>query len=216
MLKVEGLSMAYHADRPVLSGVDLTVAPGTSTFILGPSGCGKSTLLRCIAGLERRYTGAIALGGERLDALPPHKRRVGFLHQEPALFPHLDAAGNVAFGLPRRERHRAAEYLELVGLADRAKAAVDELSGGQRQRVALARTLAAGPRAVLLDEPLSALDADLRGRLGRDVRRLLAEAGVPAVWVTHDAGEADALGDHVWRMEAGVLSPASTSASHPE
>jgi ABC-type Fe3+/spermidine/putrescine transport system ATPase subunit len=210
-LRIEGLHYTYPGWPPTLRGVDLEVPDGTSGFLLGPSGSGKSTLLRCIAGLEPRYQGRVQVAGVALDALPAHRRSVGLMFQEPALFPHLDVLGNVAFGVraPNRRARRgeAQHWLDLVGLADRADAAVDELSGGQRQRVALARTLAAKPRAVLLDEPLAALDADLRTDLGDRVKRLLAEQGVPALWVTHDEDEARRLGDAVWRLRDGKAVP---------
>lgn len=215
-LTIRGLAFTYPGWPPTLRGVDLDVKAGTSAFLLGPSGSGKSTLLRCIAGLDPGYTGSVALDGAPLDGLPAHRRGIGMMFQEPALFPHLDVAGNVAFGLRyrddmqgpwlgrrRRERTEAQHWLDLVGLGDRAAAQVDELSGGQRQRVALARTLAAKPRAVLLDEPLAALDAELREDLGRRVKDLLAQQGVPALWVTHDEDEARRLGDAVHRLVDG-------------
>ena len=217
-LQVRGLRFTYPGWPATLAGADLDVADGTSAFLLGPSGSGKSTLLRCVAGLERGYAGSVACAGTVLDGLAPHERRVGLMAQEPALFPHLDVAGNVAFGLryrpdakagligrARRERAEALPWLELVGLAERADAQVDELSGGQRQRVALARTLAAKPRAVLLDEPLAALDRELRDELGARVKRILAEQRVPALWVTHDEDEARRLGDAVYRLLNGTV-----------
>jgi thiamine transport system ATP-binding protein len=215
-LKLRGVSFTYPGWPPTLRGVDLDVPAGSSAFLLGPSGSGKSTLLRCIAGLEQSYTGTVVSEGIPLDGLPPHRRGVGLMAQEPALFPHLDAAGNVAFGLRyrsdlrgpwlgrrKRERQEAQHWLDLVGLGDRATAQVDELSGGQRQRVALARTLAAKPRAVLLDEPLAALDRELRLDLGLRVKELLAQQGVAALWVTHDEDEARRLGDAVHRLADG-------------
>jgi ABC-type Fe3+/spermidine/putrescine transport system ATPase subunit len=208
-LAVRGLAYAWPGWEPTLRGVDLDVPAGRSVFLLGPSGSGKSTLLRCIAGLERGYTGQVLLDGRDVASEPPHRRRIGMMFQEPALFPHLDAWRNVAFGLPYRglpraqHRAEAVRHLAMVGLADRAESHVDELSGGQRQRVALARTLAAQPRAVLLDEPLSALDRDLRERLGGEVKALLAQQGVPALWVTHDRDEARRLGDAVCELRDG-------------
>jgi ABC-type Fe3+/spermidine/putrescine transport system ATPase subunit len=220
-LCLRGVAFTYPGWPPTLRGVDLDVPAGTSAFLLGPSGSGKSTLLRCIAGLEPSYTGTVVSGGIPLDGLPPHRRGVGLMSQEPALFPHLDAAGNVAFGLRyrtdargpwlgrrRRERAEAQRWLDLVGLGDRADAQVDELSGGQRQRVALARTLAAKPRAVLLDEPLAALDRELRDDLGLRVKQLLAQQGVAALWVTHDEEEARRLGDVVYRLANGLVAKA--------
>ncbi len=209
-LEVRGLHFAYPGQPAVLRGIDLDVPAGKSGFLLGASGSGKSTLLRCIAGLERGYSGTVSWASEALDALAPHQRGVGFLFQEAALFPHLNAWQNVAFGLRYRHvtrRHRRPEaerWLDLVGLAKRAEAPVDELSGGQRQRVALARTLAAKPRVVLLDEPFSALDRDLRDALGPQVKHLLSEQGVAALWVTHDRDEAERWGDRVWRLDEGL------------
>lgn len=220
-LRLRDLHFTYPGWPPTLRGVDLDVQAGASAFLLGPSGSGKSTLLRCIAGLEATYTGTVVCAGIPLDGLPPHRRGVGLMAQEPALFPHLDVAGNVAFGLryradvrgpwlgrKRRERKEAQQWLDLVGLGDRAAAQVDELSGGQRQRVALARTLAAKPRAVLLDEPLAALDRELRDDLGLRVKQLLAQQGVAALWVTHDEDEARRLGDAVHRLVDGKVVPA--------
>jgi ABC-type Fe3+/spermidine/putrescine transport system ATPase subunit len=214
-LRVDGLTYTYPGWPATLRGLSLEVPDGASAFLLGPSGSGKSTLLRCIAGLEPAYTGRVLLGGEPLDGLPPHERRVGLMAQEPALFPHLDVQRNVAFGLryrgiPRRDQaDEAGRWLALVGLDARADAAVDELSGGQRSRVALARTLAARPRAVLLDEPLASLDTELREDLGRRVKALLAAQGIPALWVTHDRAEAARLADRAWRLEAGRTEPVS-------
>lgn len=214
-LAVRGLRFTYPGWPPTLRGVDLDVAAGENAFLLGPSGSGKSTLLRCIAGLEPAYKGSVRWDGAPLDGLPPHARGVGMLFQEPALFPHLSVWRNVAFGLryrgvPRRdERPQALAWLELVGLAAKAEVAVDELSGGQRQRVALARTLAARPRVVLLDEPLASLDRPLRGELGPRVRDLLKRERVAALWVTHDEHEAQRLGDRVWRLVDGRITAAS-------
>lgn len=212
-LKVECLRFD-HDGTPLLDGLDLAARRGDCTFLLGPSGSGKSTLLRSIAGLERPAAGSITLDGRILDPLPPHMRRVGLLFQEPTLFPHLDARQNVAFGLRYagvargRRKAMALDWLDRVGLGHRHAASPDELSGGERQRVCLARTLATRPRAVLLDEPLSALDRELRVRLGGDVKQILQEADVPVVWVTHDEEEADRLGDQVLRLVDGRAVPA--------
>lgn len=207
MLTIENLRFAY--DAPLLD-LDLKVAPGENLFVLGPSGCGKSTLLRCIAGLEADG-GTVKWNGAPLGAT--HERGIGMLFQEPALFPHLNVWQNVSFGLkylgvPRAEwQAQAQPWLEMVGLAHKSESKVDQLSGGERQRIALARTLAAKPRAVLLDEPLSALDRDLRERLGATIAQLLREQGVAAIWVTHDEEEAKRLGDRVLRMVDGRLEP---------
>ncbi|MDX6556742.1 MAG: iron(III) transport system ATP-binding protein [Miltoncostaeaceae bacterium] len=207
---VSGLDKSFGGS-PVLHSVSLTVAPGTTLALLGPSGCGKTTLLRCIAGLERPDAGSIAVAGRTLVApgtfVAPEKRRVGMVFQDPALFPHMSVARNVAYGLPRApdrdERVRAALALvDLPGFGDRAPGT---LSGGQQQRVALARALATRPSVILLDEPFSALDAPLRVALRLEVRRLLADLGATAVFVTHDQEEAFLVGDEVAVMFDGAI-----------
>jgi thiamine transport system ATP-binding protein len=212
-LALHDLRFTFPGWPPTLRGIDLQVGPGELGFLLGPSGGGKTTLLRCIAGLEQGYTGSVAWQGAPLDPLPPHARGVGMLFQEPALFPHLNVWRNVAFGMRyhgisrAQERTRAFEWLALVGLGERADAAVDELSGGQRQRIALVRTLAARPRIVLLDEPLSALDGPMREDLGPRVRELLRREKVAALWVTHDEDESGRLADKTWRLVDGRVEP---------
>lgn len=212
-LSVEDLSFTYAGWPATLQGLSLHVPAGRSGFLLGPSGAGKSTLLRCIAGLEQGYAGHVRLDGQSLDGLPPHRRHVGFMAQEPALFTHLDVTANVGFGLRYRgvprsgRRAEALRWLRIVGLEDKAASRVDELSGGQRSRVALARTLAAQPLAVLLDEPLSGLDSERRASLGQQVKEILAAQGVPALWVTHDEEEARRLGDVAWRLVDGKAVP---------
>lgn len=217
-LHIRDLHFAYPARRsqpatPLLAGIDLDVAPGELVCVLGPSGIGKTTLLRCVAGLERDYRGTVTLNGRSLDPLPPHERRVGMLFQEPALFPHLNVHDNVAFGVRYHQNGTRQgpqtttvdQWLQLVGLKEEARTPVDRLSGGQRHRVALARTLAAGPEAVLLDEPLASLDRPLATRIGHEIRDILRSAGVPAVWVTHDEANAAALADRVWHLRGGTL-----------
>jgi len=195
-----------------LAGVDLEVAPGSFAAILGPSGSGKTTLLRCIAGFERPDTGTITLDGRVLDGPgarhePPYSRRVGIVPQESALFPHLSVAQNIAFGLKGRSRHarraRVDELLELIDMTGYGNRRPHQLSGGQQQRVALARALAPEPQLVLLDEPFSALDAQLRDELREEVRRLLARVGATAVLVTHDQDEALTLADHLVVLRSG-------------
>lgn len=215
-LQVRGLGFAYPVRRgerqerggAVLQSINLDVAPGEMVCLLGPSGAGKTTLLRCVAGLERAYSGTVTLDSVVLDALAPHERRVGMLFQEPALFPHLDVAGNVAFGMrylsglqAKDKATEVARLLKVVGLSGDEATAVDGLSGGQRQRVALARTLAAQPAAVMLDEPLAALDRPLRERIGPEIRALLHAAKVPALWVTHDEQIAALVADRVLDMQ---------------
>lgn len=200
-----GPTIAVHLQRPVDTF--------SVTVLFGPSGSGKTTVLRCLAGLEHPNEGSIRFGEECwYDAihnlfLPPQRRGIGYLFQEYALFPHLTVASNIGYGLTGLSRHerrrRVADMLDLVQLTDLEARYPRHLSGGQRQRVALARALATRPRLLLLDEPLSALDADLRQRLRQDLRRLLRELGIPAILVTHDRVEALALGDYVVVMDQG-------------
>ena len=181
--------------------------------LLGPSGSGKSTALRCIAGFERPEAGEVLAGGERLSGpgtwVPPERRRIGMVFQDFALFPHLDAKANVAFGLRDLDRgarrRRVLELLELVGLGAQAGRYPHELSGGQQQRVALARALAPRPRLVLLDEPFSNLDADVRTELAQAVRTALLAEGATALLVTHDQREAFAIADEIGVLRAGRL-----------
>jgi iron(III) transport system ATP-binding protein len=196
-----------------LDGLTLRVEPARIGCLLGPSGSGKSTALRCIAGFERPDSGELFAGGERLsgggDWVPPERRRIGMVFQDFALFPHLDVAANVAFGLRdlarAARRRRVAELLELVGLAEEARRYPHELSGGQQQRVALARALAPRPRLVLLDEPFSNLDADVRTGLAQSVRAALLAEGATALLVTHDQREAFAIADEIGVLRAGRL-----------
>ena len=201
---------------PASTAVDrlsLTVEAGRIGCLLGPSGSGKSTALRCIAGFERPDAGEVLAGGERLSGpgawVPPERRRIGMVFQDFALFPHLDAMANVAFGLRDLDRgarrRRAQELLELVGLGAEAGRYPHELSGGQQQRVALARALAPRPRLVLLDEPFSNLDADVRTELAQAVRAALLAEGATALLVTHDQREAFAIADEIGVLRAGRL-----------
>jgi ABC-type Fe3+/spermidine/putrescine transport system ATPase subunit len=200
-----------YAAAEVLRGVSLEVPDGAIMALLGPSGCGKTTLLRVVAGIERADSGEIRIGGERIDQTPTHRRGFGMMFQDYALFPHMNVAANVAFGLRMRRMGRAAiaaraaEVLGLVGLADYGRRRVFELSGGERQRVALARALAPGPRLLMLDEPLAALDRELRERLQDELRAVLRQVGVTAIYVTHDQEEAFALADTVALLNAGRL-----------
>jgi iron(III) transport system ATP-binding protein len=213
-LALEDLHVRYPgAETPVLRGLSLSLPLGGIACLLGPSGCGKSTALRAIAGFEPLVAGRIALDGRTLsDAvtqLAPEHRQVGLLFQEIALFPHLNAAANVGFGLRRwrrdeRER-RVRELLALVGLDALGGRMPHELSGGQQQRVALARALAPSPKLLLLDEPFSSLDGETRGRLVREVRAILHDAGQTALMVTHDAEEAEAMADWIGVMGEGRL-----------
>lgn len=191
--------------------VSLSVEPGEVVALLGPSGCGKSSLLRAVAGLEPLAGGQVLYDGEDLAGVPVHKRRFGLMFQEGQLFPHRDVRRNVAYGLETQELSRAdrdarvTALLDLVGLTGYGRRAVPTLSGGEQQRVALARALAPRPRLLLLDEPLSALDRQLRERLAGELRGALLETGTTAVFVTHDHTEASAVADRVGVMDDGRL-----------
>ena len=201
--------------RAAVDDVSLSLAAGQIGVLIGPSGCGKTSLLRAVAGLERLDGGSIAVEREPLSDAPrglhvaPEARRIGMVFQDYALFPHLTVADNVAFGvrhLPRREREqRVHEVLELVGLEHAARRAPHQLSGGQQQRIALARALAPRPRLLLLDEPFSSLDVDLRDRLAHDIRGILKQTGTTALFVTHDQMEAFVVGDVIGVMNRGRL-----------
>jgi len=201
-ISVEGANKRF-GDFQALDDVSIEVPDGSLTALLGPSGSGKSTLLQVVAGLLPPDEGTVRWHGEDLTTVPAHRRRFGLVFQDALLFPHLDVAGNVGYGLrvagrPRAEvAARVAELLELVDLGGHARRSVGTLSGGEAQRVALARALAPAPRLLLLDEPFGALDRELRDRLSVEVRGLLHRLGTPAVHVTHDLAEAELVGDRV-------------------
>jgi ABC-type Fe3+/spermidine/putrescine transport system ATPase subunit len=209
-LEWRGLVKRY-AGLPALDGVTLSLERGGVLVVLGPSGCGKTTLLRLTAGLEAPDAGTVLLDGADLGPLPPERRGIGLVFQDYVLFPHLDVAGNVGFGLrmarwPRsRMIDRVRSLLALVGLAGYERRRVQSLSGGEQQRVALARGLAPGPRVLMLDEPLGALDASLRTGLLDEVPRILHAAGATTVYVTHDQEEALAVADRVAVMRSGRI-----------
>ena len=213
-LEVTQLQVLYAgATRPAVLDVSFGLQTGDIGVLIGPSGCGKTTLLRAVAGLERASGGTIRLGNTAVSSatqhVPAEQRRIGMVFQDYALFPHLDIAQNVAFGLHhlgRMERaRRVAEVLALVGLSGFDKRFAHELSGGQQQRVALARALAPAPQLLLLDEPFSNLDVDLRERLALEVRAILKAANTTALFVTHDQLEAFAIGDRIGVMQDGRL-----------
>jgi ABC-type Fe3+/spermidine/putrescine transport system ATPase subunit len=208
-LVLDGLDKSFGGN-PVLRGLSLEVGQGEVLALLGPSGSGKTTALRLIAGFETPDRGAIRVGGEDVTALPPERRRFGMVFQHYALFPHLDIAENVAFGLDARLgraeiARRVATALALVDLPGYERRRVGEISGGQQQRVALARALAPEPRVLLLDEPLSNLDPSLRERTRRELRRAIERVGITTVLVTHEQDEAFHLGDRVAVLHGGRL-----------
>ena len=205
MLEVGDVTVTFDGTT-VLDGVSMAVANGEVVALLGASGSGKSTLLRVIAGLIVPDRGTVEVDGTDVSAWPTHRRRIGMVFQDEQLFPHRDVASNIGFGLkmagmaaPARSRH-VAELLDLVGLAGFEQRRVTDLSGGEAKRVALARSLAPGPKVLLLDEPLTGLDRELHDRLAGEVATVLRSTGITAVWVTHDRAEADAVADRIIRL----------------
>jgi putative spermidine/putrescine transport system ATP-binding protein len=209
-VRLEGLHRRYGAVH-ALDGLDLELAPGELVALLGPSGCGKTTALRLLAGLEDSDDGRVVVDGVDITRVPASKRDMGMVFQAYSLFPHMTARENVAFGLHLRgvstaeRRTRAGEMLELVGLSTQADRYAHQMSGGQQQRVALARALAIRPQVLLLDEPLSALDAKVRVQLRDEIRRIQLEVGATTLFVTHDQEEALAVADRVGVMRNGRL-----------
>jgi len=209
-VRLENLKRTY-GPVTALNDLSLTIAPGELVALLGPSGCGKTTALRLLAGLEEADGGRVVIDGEDVTAVPANRRDVGMVFQAYSLFPHMVAWENVAFGLqmrkvePAERKRRALEVLDLVGLAPYANRYATQMSGGQQQRVALARALAIQPKVLLLDEPLSALDAKVRSRLRDEIRRVQLEVGITTLFVTHDQEEALAIADRVGVMNAGHL-----------
>jgi len=216
-LIIEGLSKTFAGGKSVVDNVSFTIAAGEIVALLGPSGCGKTTTLRCVAGLETATDGRILIGGQVQSdpakgvLVPPRNRNVGMVFQSYAVWPHMTVRQNVAYPLKYRKVSRAdigrrvMETLDLVDLGDYADRPVVSLSGGQMQRVALARAVVYHPQLLLLDEPLSNLDAQLRLRLRDDLRRIIKKAGLTALYVTHDQTEAVVLGDRIGVMRDGKL-----------
>ncbi|MDQ8726350.1 ABC transporter ATP-binding protein [Bradyrhizobium sp. LHD-71] len=216
-LKVEHLRKVFSVGRPAIDDVSFRATAGEIVVLLGPSGCGKTTTLRCVAGLETPTSGEIAIGREAVSVpargvlVPPRLRNIGMVFQSYAVWPHMTVRQNVTYPLRQRRVPRAEagrkvdEVLALVGLSEYAERPVVSLSGGQMQRVALARSLVYQPQLLLLDEPLSNLDAKLRLRLRDDLRRIIKQTGVTALYVTHDQSEAVVLGDRIGVMRDGKL-----------
>ncbi|MFO0994690.1 MAG: ABC transporter ATP-binding protein [Hyphomicrobiales bacterium] len=216
-VEIRNLSKRF-GDTPVFEGIDLDIEQGTICVLVGPSGCGKTTLLRAVAGLTKQDRGTIAIDDKDVSAVEPKHRGIGMVFQHYALFPNMTVEQNLAFGLEQQKLDTAtigkkvSAMIALMGLEARAKARPHALSGGQKQRVALARALVLEPKLLLLDEPLSALDAQIRKRLREELKRLQREVGFTAMFVTHDQEEALLLGDRVAVMQAGRFSQVGTPA----
>ena len=212
-LRIQAIEKIYPDFRLEL---DFEVRQGELLILLGPSGCGKTTTLRLIAGFIDPDSGLLSVDGRRIDALPPHRRRIGIVFQDYALFPHLNVRDNIAFGLRMQgwsrgeARERIRQLLRLVSLEGYGGRGVSRLSGGEQQRVALARALAPEPQLLLLDEPLSALDAKLRKSLRTEIRRIQRELGVTTLYVTHDQEEALVMGDRIAVMREGHIEQIDT------
>jgi len=214
-LELDGIGKRF-GDVAALADVDLTVAKGELFTLLGPSGCGKTTLLRTVAGFEREDAGEVRLGGRSLRGVPPHERDASLVFQSYALFPHLTVRENVAFGLVSRRRpadevrRRVDELLATVRMSALAERTPDQLSGGQQQRVGIARALAVAPRLLLMDEPLSNLDAKLRVEMRAEVRALQRSLGITTLYVTHDQEEALAISDRIAVLRDGRVQQVGT------
>ena len=211
LLECRSLRKSFEPGKSAVDGVTLSLEKGEIVSLLGPSGCGKTTLLRMIAGLEPADSGEVWFAGRDMGPVPPHQRDFGMMFQDFALFPHKNVFDNVAFGLQMHGdtsidiERRVNEMLQLVDLTGFDQREVDQLSGGEQQRVALARSLAPGPRLLMLDEPLGALDRQLRERLMLDLRAILKQVGVTAIYVTHDQLEAFAVSDRIAVMNRGKI-----------
>lgn len=214
-IRAENVVKTFGAVR-ALDGISLLIEPGELFFLLGASGCGKTTLLRCIAGLETPTGGSVYFGEREVTRMPPHKREAAMVFQSYALWPHLTVAQNIAFGLEERRvprveiRRRVEEALEMVRLPGFGGRSIDQMSGGQQQRVSLARALVVRPRCLLLDEPLSNLDAQLRVEMRREIRRIVKENGLTGIYVTHDQEEALAMADRMAVLTRGRIGQIGT------
>lgn len=210
-IRIKGVRKVFGGEVVALDGMDLEIAAGELFFLLGGSGCGKTTLLRCIAGLEKPTDGKIFFGENDVTQMAPHKREAAMVFQSYALWPHLTVGRNIAFGLEERKVRRAEikdrveEALEMVKLPGYGDRSIDQMSGGQQQRVSLARALVVKPRCLLLDEPLSNLDAGLRIEMRREIRRIVKENGLTGIYVTHDQEEALAMADRMAVLSEGKI-----------
>ena len=215
LIRLQGVTKSY-GDDPALSRIDLDIGSGEFLTFLGPSGCGKTTILRLIAGFETPTSGTVFIDGKSMNGLPPHKRKVNTVFQSYALFPHMTVFDNVAFGLKMAGvssgeiRRRVGEVLETVHMDGMAKRRPDELSGGQQQRVAIARAVVNNPLVLLLDEPLSALDARLRRKMQMELKELQKNLGITFVFVTHDQEEAFSMSDRIVVMRRGGIQQIGT------
>lgn len=214
-IRAESVVKTFGATR-ALDGITVRIEPGELFFLLGASGCGKTTLLRCIAGLETPTSGSIFFGERDVTRMPPHKREAAMVFQSYALWPHLTVGQNIAFGLEERKvptpeiRQRVEEALEMVKLPGFGNRSIDQMSGGQQQRVSLARALVVKPKCLLLDEPLSNLDAQLRVEMRREIRRIVKENGLTGIYVTHDQEEALAMADRMAVLSLGKIGQIGT------
>ncbi|MBC7981057.1 MAG: ABC transporter ATP-binding protein [Armatimonadetes bacterium] len=215
-IRIENVRKVFSGSVVALDGLSLEIGAGELFFLLGASGCGKTTLLRCIAGLETPTEGKIYFGETDVTSLAPHKREAAMVFQSYALWPHLTVGQNIAFGLEERKvpkaeiKTRVAEALEMVRLGGYGDRSIDQLSGGQQQRVSLARALVVKPRCLLLDEPLSNLDAQLRVEMRREIRRIVKENGLTGIYVTHDQEEALAMADRMAVLSWGKIGQVGT------
>jgi iron(III) transport system ATP-binding protein len=215
-IRIENVRKVFGGTVTALDGLNLEIRPGELFFLLGASGCGKTTLLRCIAGLETPTEGQIFFGETDVTLLAPHKREAAMVFQSYALWPHLTVGQNIAFGLEERKvpkaeiKRRVAEALEMVRLGGYGERSIDQMSGGQQQRVSLARALVVKPRCLLLDEPLSNLDAQLRVEMRREIRRIVKENGLTGIYVTHDQEEALAMADRMAVLSGGKIAQVGT------
>jgi len=215
-IEFRNIKKSYDGENLVLKNLDLDIQEGDLVTLLGPSGCGKSTLLRSLAGFEAIDGGSIIINGEDVTKLPPGKRNIGMVFQQYSLFPNMNVADNIAFGLkmekmsPKTIKEKVANIIELVGLSGKEEHYPDKLSGGQKQRVALARAIVTEPKVLLLDEPLSAIDALLRKKLQKQIRRIQKTLNITTIFVTHDQDEAMLMSDVIHVMNAGKIEQSGT------